>query len=152
MHPYLHYSIGLHGNGAAQHGLTVTVQAVPGDGGAGLSGSLAFQVDGLAQLDPDGSRGRDDGHRRVWGDQNSRRAQPLGGAPLSEPEQVWNWFLSSCCFTFHDHRHDGVGDPEQVAGHAAVRTVVLRLDVDDGDDGTVAADFDIICSEIQRGR
>lgn len=89
MHPYLHYSIGFHGNGAGQHGLTVTVQAVPGDGGAGLSGSLAFQVDGFAQLDPDGSRGGDDGHRRVWGDQNSRRAQPLGGAPLSEPEQVW---------------------------------------------------------------
>lgn len=44
-----------------------------------------------------------------------------------------------------------MGDPERVAGHAAVRTVVLRLDVDDGDDGTVAADFDIICSEIQRG-
>lgn len=29
MHPYLHNSIGLHGNGAGQQGLAVTVQPVP---------------------------------------------------------------------------------------------------------------------------
>lgn len=48
------------------------------------------------------------------------------------------------CFTFHDQRHDAVGDAERVAGHAAVRTLVLRLDAHDGDDGTVMAQFDVI--------
>lgn len=78
-------------------------------------------------------------------------AQPVGGAPPSEPEDVWK-LVPLLFFTFHNHRHDGVGDAKRVARHTAVGPVVLRLDVDDGDDGTITADFDIICSEIQQGR
>lgn len=49
--------------------------------------------------------------------------------------------------TFQDQGHDGVGDAEGVAGHAAVGALVLRLDVNDGDDGAVAAEFDVVCGQ-----
>lgn len=38
-----------------------------------------------------------------------------------------------------------MGDAERVAGDAAVGTVVLRAGVEDGDDRTVRANFNIVC-------
>lgn len=47
--------------------------------------------------------------------------------------------------TFDNQGHDGVGDAKRVARDAAVGTVVLRAGVEDGDDGTVRANFNIVC-------
>lgn len=62
---YLHNGIGLHGNRAGQHGLTVAVQSVPGHRGTRIPSCLTFQVDGFTHLDPYRPGRGDDGHRRV---------------------------------------------------------------------------------------
>lgn len=73
--------------------------------------------------------------------------RPLGEAPLLASEEL----LSLSFFTFHDHRNNRVGDAKWIARHAAVRTVVLWLNICDCDDRAITADFDVICSEIQQG-
>lgn len=66
---HLHDGVGLHGDRAAQHGLPVAVQAVPGDRWAWLSGGLALQVDGFPQPDFHRPQGSDRRHWRLWNTQ-----------------------------------------------------------------------------------
>ena len=47
--------------------------------------------------------------------------------------------------TFDDQRHDGVGDAERVARHAAVGAVVGGSSAADGHHRSVEVDFDVIC-------
>lgn len=70
---------------------------------------------------------------------------PLEGALSSEK-------LNSVRPTFDNQRHYGLGHAKQVAGYAAVGSIIFTTGIGDGQNGTVRTNFGVDCRDKENIR